>query len=67
LFKLGLKYSRSELDLLTASYRCSERAAGIRSAGDATCESLAMAEALAVEGDGNKEKIDARKAELGCK
>ena len=66
LFKLGLKYSRSELDLLTASYRCSERAAGLRTAADATCESLALAEALAVEGDGNKEKIDARKAELGC-
>ena len=66
LFKLGLKYSRSELDLLTASYRCSERAAGLRTAPDASCESLVLAEALAVEGDGNKEKIDARKAELGC-
>ena len=66
MFKLGLKYSRSELDLLTASYRCSERAAGMRTAPDASCESLAMAEALAVDGDGNKEKIDARKAELRC-
>ncbi|MEN9799814.1 MAG: hypothetical protein RL653_3511, partial [Pseudomonadota bacterium] len=65
LFRLGMKYSKSELDLLTMAARCSERSGILRNTGD--CEQLELAEAIAMDGDGNKEKIAARKAELGCK
>lgn len=65
LFRLGMKYSTSELDLLTMAGRCSERSGILQKTAD--CEQLGLAEAIAMDGDGNKEKIAARKAELGCR
>ena len=56
-WKLGLKFSRSNIDLLKAATNvCTPRAADAFERGD-TCEQLKAAMDFAVDGDGFKEKI----------
>ena len=66
MWKLGYGFYKGNTDLLRAVTNvCTVRASGeFENAGD--CSGLDRAAEFAVDGDGFKEKIEARKAELGC-
>ncbi len=65
-WKLGLKFSRSNIDLLKAATNvCTPRAADAFERGE-TCEQLKAAMDFAVDGDGFKEKITESMAVAEC-
>lgn len=63
-WKLGLRFSRANADLLKAGYFCSQRASGELSRG--TCEALRDGLDFAVDGDGHAERIKVLQAEQKC-
>ena len=65
LLKLGYKFGKANIDLLTALNACSNAAAGTL-AGAKDCAALDGVIELSVDPDGVKEKAQAKKAELGC-
>lgn len=64
-WKMGYSYSRADADLLKGVGFCSQTAANLIK-GAESCEELTEAEAIAVSGDGNQNKIDAARTELKC-
>ena len=65
IWKLGHQFSRGNLALLQALKHCSERAEQLlATAGH--CRELALAAELSTEGDGLRNKVQAKRESLGC-
>jgi hypothetical protein len=66
MWKLGFSYWKGNVDLLRAVSNICTGEAQARLEAAASCEDLTVVLEFAVDGDGHKEKVEKKKADLGC-